>query len=59
MQNKQFLWNFISNFIFIQMKFICNIQNTALFLAVENNNLEILELLLERQELDVNALSII
>lgn len=39
------------------MKFILKIHRTPLFLAVQRNRSEMVQLLLERKELDVNAVS--
>lgn len=41
------------------MKFILIVQKTALLIAVENNNAEIVKLLLKRPEINVNCLNAI
>ena len=52
----EYLFRSTSN---ISMKFILNVNKTPLFVAVENQNIEIVQLLLMNDKLDVNIASIL
>ena len=46
-------------FFCIFMKFVINIQKTALHMAIEKENIEIIKLLLSNPKIDVNLLFIL
>ena len=50
---------FQCNFFKLFMKSLFNIQKTALYIAVENENVDIIRLLLMNDKLDVNIISIL
>ena len=55
-QHQVFQFHLISN---ISMKFLLNVNKTPLCIAIENQNVEIVQLLLMNDKLDVNIASIL